>query len=295
MKNNSLKKRFPFALNSSLPLKSGLLRSISAQNRKIVHMTGRFEDQPETAIHEIRKSFKRLRSILALLKPVNPEITRKWNNYWRDCSRKISQARQMCVLVSTIRSLSEIPGELKSVLDVAVADRNRIIADLYTDGTIVLLNASISATAEQAQEIVPAEIGFHDLETGLDNSFSNAKKQFDNTLFSHRPAELHELRKKCKIVQYHTELISRLHPDLMLVNKKISDNTELLGLFNDLNELQEWGDRQEEVFANSEWFGFKDRIRTRQHTIKNKALHHISEILRMDTSDYLEMYSELSY
>jgi CHAD domain-containing protein len=295
MKSDLAKKRFAFPIRATAAVHDALLQSLRAQNDKIIYLAMNYSADPVTAIHEIRKSFKRLRSVSALMKPVMPDEAKAWNGLWRDCSRTLSSGREICVRIDSIRLLTGNQPDFKPLIDTAVAIRNRIISAIDAEGVISSLKVTIDSSRDQLSSLVPGGLEPHMLEDGLLGTYEKAKFQLDKALFSTEPDDLHELRKRCKKIQYHCELMSRLNPELKNLNKTISQNTELLGLYNDLHDLEIWGSASHEVISDDIWFRLVELIKRRKTGLRDKAMRQISDILRQDSSGYLEMYSEFIY
>jgi CHAD domain-containing protein len=295
MKSAMAGNRKSYVLDKPDELTKGLKQALNYHCDKVLYLAGEYEQAPVTAIHEIRKSFKRLRSIASLLFPLVPESSRYWNHFWRDCSRTLSAGRVACVRVGSIKAISAVPGEFQSLLDHAVAIRDEILVSIKRSGVIADLAASMEQSHSKLTALVPEDLYIFNLEKGLFLAYEKAKLQLDKALFSKNPDELHELRKRCKKIQYHTELMSGLSPDLKSYNRTISLQTELLGQFNDMQDLESWGYSCDEVSFCEDWNRMIGLIVEKKAHLRNKAMLRISQLLKRDGSDYLELYTDLHY
>ncbi|TVQ14107.1 MAG: CHAD domain-containing protein [Balneolaceae bacterium] len=296
MKSALANKRYSFVVKKSDSLIVGIRKSLSNQLEKVLFLASEYDTNPETAIHEIRKAFKRMRSVTTLLMPFIPDLSKSWNHFWRDYSRTLSDARVMCVRVNSIRVFSdEAHGNYKSLLNLAVASRNLMLHSVKKNGVIDELAAGMEESKRKLIELVPADLELFDLEKGLIKTYEKAKKQLDKSLFSDNPEDLHELRKRCKVIQYHTELMSGRSPELKALNRKISRNTELLGQYNDMNDLESWGNSTPGVSASDEWCLLLEQIEGEKADLRKKALYNITQLLKGDGTDYLEFYTELHF
>ncbi|MFU8860706.1 MAG: CHAD domain-containing protein [Cyclonatronaceae bacterium] len=274
-------------------MSAGLLEAIQNQTGKVISLASEYENNPEVAIHEIRKCFKRMRSVAALLKPVNPDSANTWNTLWRDCSRSLSQGRELCVRVNSILALTTKPGQYRSLLDLAISKRNEILNKMSGDGTITRLADTIEKSGNNLATLIPDDLHFYHLEQGLSRAFEKAKNQLDICISSANPGDLHELRKRCKRLQYHTELLSGLDSEIKTLNRSISNSTELLGVYNDMQDLCCWASSSEEIHAFDEWYMLKEQLQIKKNTIRKRALNHILQLLKNDTTDYLELYTDI--
>jgi hypothetical protein len=296
MKSAMASKKYSFVVKKSDELIAGIHQSLSNQLGKVLFLASEYDNDPETSIHEIRKAFKRMRSVAALLMPLVPDLSRYWNHFWRDYSRTLSAARVMCVRVNSIRLLSDdAHGNYKCLLNLAVASRNVMLDSIPRNGVLAELATGMEGSKSRLTELFPDNLNLYDLEMGLIITYEKAKKQLDKSLYSENPEDLHDLRKRCKVIQYHTELMSGRSPDLKALNRKISRNTELLGQYNDMHDLECWGNASNEVSASDEWYLLLEQIAGKKADLKKKALYNITQLLKGDGSDYLEFYTDLHF
>ncbi|MEA2297262.1 MAG: hypothetical protein QOF77_198, partial [Solirubrobacteraceae bacterium] len=67
-----------------------------------------FDEDPVDAVHEARKSIKKTRALLRLVRPGLPKrVYRSENRTLRDAARLISGARDADVMVETVEKLAE--------------------------------------------------------------------------------------------------------------------------------------------------------------------------------------------
>ena len=284
-----------YVLDKPDELSAGLKQALNYHSDKVLFFANKYENDPITAIHEIRKCFKRLRSIVSILYPLIPESSRYWNHFWRDCSRTLSAGRVACVRVDTIKVISEVPGEFKSLLDLAIANRDEMLDSIQQCGVMTDLTAAIVQSKSKLTDLVPEDLSFFNLEKGLYLAYEKAKQQLDKALFSKNPEDLHDLRKRCKKIQYHTELMSGLSPELKAYNRTISLYTELLGQYNDMQDIENWCRSSGEVSFSNDWNRMTAQLEKKKANLRNKALLRISQLLKRDGSDYLELYTDLYY
>src|SRR5918995_6276046 len=74
----------------------------------IERLEGRTDEQLGTAVHETRKSLKRLRATVRLARDeLGDEVYRRENGAFRDAGRRLAGARDSQVLLETLDALSE--------------------------------------------------------------------------------------------------------------------------------------------------------------------------------------------
>jgi CHAD domain-containing protein len=173
--------------------------------------------------------------------------------------------------------------------------RDELLVSIKRSGVMDDLAASMDQSDSKRAALVPEDLDVYKLEKGLFLAYEKAKQQLDKALFSENPEDLHELRKRCKKIQYHTELMSGLSPELKVYNRTISLQTELLGQFNDMQDLESWGHTSHEISFSDDWSRIMCRIAERKAFLRKKALFRISQLLKSDGSDYLELYTDLHF
>jgi CYTH domain-containing protein/CHAD domain-containing protein len=102
----SRRERRPFSLRPAEPLGVGVRRIVVGQvDHAIDHLSGRGDD-PHEAVHEARKSFKRVRAALRLARDeLGEDVYRREAAAFRDAGRSLSTTRDRQVLVATLDAL----------------------------------------------------------------------------------------------------------------------------------------------------------------------------------------------
>lgn len=224
-----------FALAADRPLRDTLLQVAAAEcERALDHLhRGKAED-----IHETRKSIKRLRAWLRLLKPVLGERYDALNTLLRDAARTISGRRDRDVARETLRSLRR--GRLLS------ADQYAALVP-HLD-TVVQNDAHIARADTDARRLLKAAgVYLHALELPALDDSSLVEWLADNRSRSRRSwrrvrkqptAEaLHEWRKTVKHLATQSALLA---PRLVDAGAEVTDLKELgeiLGRHHDHHQL----------------------------------------------------------
>src|SRR3954469_6516498 len=98
-----------FALREDEPLREGVERiAVGQLDNSIEGLAGESDADSATAIHEARKSIKRLRSLLRLTRhQIGEHVYRRDNAAFRDIGRRLSSARDSRVMLDTLADVSE--------------------------------------------------------------------------------------------------------------------------------------------------------------------------------------------
>jgi CHAD domain-containing protein len=200
-----------------------------------------------TAVHDTRKSLKRLRATVRLARgAIGDEIYRRENAAFRDIGQRLSGVRDASVLIETLDELEKVSGDdlprgatatLRERLD---DERKQALESLRADDAVV---AAVVADLEKARTRTAAWMfevqGFEALEPGLRRTYRRGRKAMRRARADHTDENLHEWRKRVKDL-WHVEQIMR--PAAPKKTKKLAKRThalsDLLGDDHDLAELR---------------------------------------------------------
>ena len=90
-----------FELNSDESLRKNIRRIARDQmDKALERLTGPHEGSPDEAVHEARKSFKKIRAVLRLVRPViDEESDREENTCFRNAGRPLTEVRDAKILI----------------------------------------------------------------------------------------------------------------------------------------------------------------------------------------------------
>lgn len=205
-------------------------------------------DDPVTAVHEARKSLKKERALLRLVRDsFPPSVYRREDRALRDAGRRLSAARDADVLVETIDQLAEryrarlsasIFSQARSVLD---ADRRRAREAAAADsGAVEEVAVELRDARGRVAEWPLAGDEFLLIEGGLGRAYQRGAQRFADVLEDPSVENLHEWRKRVKDLWYHVRLVKSMWPDVLGQQaKQASQLADLLGEDHDLAVLAE--------------------------------------------------------
>ena len=199
------------------------------------------------AVHDTRKSLKRLRTTVRLARgAIGDEIYRRENAAFRDSGRRLSGVRDASVLMETLDELETVSGDdlpcgatakLRERLE---NERKQALESLSADDAVV---TAVLADIEEARTRTAAWTfetqGFEALEPGLRRIYRRGRKAMRCAQADATNENLHEWRKRVKDL-WHAEQIMR--PAAPKKLKKLAKRThalsDLLGDDHDLAELR---------------------------------------------------------
>jgi CHAD domain-containing protein len=211
-------------------------------------------------VQNARKSLKKTRSLLRMIRgEIGDDVYRRENEWFRGVAHRLAAARDMEAMIETCDKLVERYadlsqcGLLETVREALARSRRSSLEE--NEG----MNQDTEELAAQLERM-PERLdgwnlehdGFQTLAPGLKRSYRRGRKAFD--LARKRPDDtrFHEWRKRVKDFWYHTRLLHRIWPALMVARaselKRLSD---LLGDDHDLSVLGVFLRRERESLGTS--------------------------------------------
>ena len=224
-----------------------------------------FDRDPVTAVHDARKSLKKTRALLRLVRPGLPNrVYRRENGTLRDAARLVSGARDADVLVETVGALAErYAGQLPAADFDALRDQLGAAAQ---DGRAAGAAAADRARAVAMLDDVVRRIDDWPLDradwstaaAGIERAYRAGRDAF--AVVADGPAaadgdghgdgdgdgdgptveQLHDWRKRVKDLWYHQRLIAAAWPEVLDAQAEAAHRlSEILGDDHDLAVLGE--------------------------------------------------------
>ncbi len=230
----------------------------------------RHHDHGES-VHNARKALKRLRALLRSLRVAFPD---KWfraeNQRIAAAGRKISPLRDVHVQLRTLAHLS--PGSSAGKRVSRHLLRRQIA---FSRGIPALRNTVRQMLRVSAKNIAawPArKTTSGDLADGLKRIYQQGRDAYKTASKSPSPENLHEWRKKAKLLGYGLELIAGLgvHKESKMINAA-AGLSEALGDNHDLFMVQKALDRENRARPAPDYRALTKRISARRAKLQKKA------------------------
>jgi CHAD domain-containing protein len=211
--------------------------------------SGRLEsgDDVGEAVHEARKSFKRMRALVRLARdPLGEDVYRSENRAFRDTGRELSAARDAQVLRETLDDLAdryrdEIDDDafsgLREALDAdACAAHERIAEDA---GAVEAVRASLDAARDRvATWPLPEHADASVLAPGFERIYKRGRRALKAARRDPSDENLHELRKRAKDLWHAAQILRPTSPRRMKrLARRAHALSDLLGDDHDLAVL----------------------------------------------------------
>jgi len=191
-------------------------------------------DKREEAIHEARKSLKKTRAILRLVKSELGGVRKTENARLRDHGQKLSELRDAGAIVVAFDDLLAASGQVKGrdSLDTIraglVARRDQAMDQPGVEARLAAMAKSFRTIGKRTKNWPLKSDGFSAIRGGLEESFRAGRKAMTRARRQPRPENFHEFRKRAKDHWYHIRLLEPLWTDVMRAYEK------------SLKELETW-------------------------------------------------------
>ena len=258
-------------------VEAGFRRIADEQLGKIVGRLKRQRDG-ETTIHDARKSLKRLKALLKLLRQgISKKDYRREYETVRDAGRLLSGARDFEVMPDTLASLAAVSEGLDQAavreVDTALErakqdfeqgwDRNQAVDEAVEE---------LSASRKRFRKIAVTD-DFAIVAKGAGKCLAVLRSQGAHALASGHDEDFHEWRKSAQLHWRHLKLLTGVWPELMTARLTMTRAlADVLGHDHDLAVLRHFIDQipDAELEASGRR-SLEDGIKARQHELRREA------------------------
>lgn len=230
--------------------------------------------QDPEAVHEMRKSLKKLRALLRLVRDGMPEDQLAENRVLRDAARSLAGHRDAAVRLATLDRLIGPPaGSGEPVAPDLAALRARLAREAAEPGPAPDLDALLSALEERAAGWQLHGPDRRILARGLARTRRQARRAMMEAHRDRDPEAMHEWRKRAKDHWYQARLFQPVWPAVMKpIVAEVDTLGEALGEHHDISVLMEWIERQDPAPLSGESLDLlSGRARAEQDRIEEAA------------------------
>jgi CHAD domain-containing protein len=211
-----------YCLDRDEPLSFGIRRVAREElTWAIDHLAGRKKTSRDVAIHETRKSIKKTRAVLRLVRVHLGDTWEAENNRLRKVARTLAEFRDAAVMMETFDQIKrefadkEWPQTLSSVR--AAFGRQRVQS--ARDGGIRLVLKGARPILEKAMSDIEAwplaTDDFSLIEAGIGKAYRRSRNYLEHAQSSVFPEVWHEFRKRVKDHWYQMRLLENSDPERM--------------------------------------------------------------------------------
>jgi len=222
------------------PLREGIVTAF-ARVLGVTRRTARSSaEDPVSAVHEYRKSLRRARAVVALLRPaLGRRAERGLRRKLREAFEVTGPFRDADVLQATLSGLPPVPDDDLARHAIAVSfelDQHRSRRE--ASEALARGLASVAALPAVLDTCLEPAFSAHDFERGLMRLRRRERRALARAKESHAVEDFHEWRKRLKELRYAVELVASAGtPELQAREKALGNLARDLGDVTDLTVL----------------------------------------------------------
>jgi CHAD domain-containing protein len=245
-----------FEFRSNETVGEGVKRVVAEQiNGALSDLSEVQPRQADTAVHSVRKRFKKVRALIRLVRRGLGEAVYAHENHWfRDTGAALSEVRDAAVLVQTLDTLK--PQADADAFELArkrlVARRRAVKRRVLKKGNGFVHACTRIASAGARLASWPLDgADWNVIEAGIRTVYRKGRQAYRVTLTTEHAEMFHEWRKRTKDLWHQTELLEPLWPQaLTTLGDEFHALADTLGMEHDLAVLK--GVLEAEAIANGE-------------------------------------------
>jgi CHAD domain-containing protein len=246
-----------FRLRDGERVPDGLRRIACGQlDLSIERLEGDSGEPLGVAVHETRKSLKRLRAIVRLARDeLGDEVYRRENAAFRDAGRRLAGVRDSQVLVETLEALSErCPDEAPPArferYRGTLTDEHAAAQRRLREGAAI---GEVLGELRAARARVPTwpleREGLDALAPGLRRIYRRGRREYRAASREPSSERLHELRKRAKDLWYAGQIVRPASPKKMRrIARRAHELSNLIGEDHDLAMLAQRASERRDQF-----------------------------------------------
>jgi CHAD domain-containing protein len=233
-----------FELKDTESVPDGIKRIIGGQiDHALYNIEHNIDSDFDESIHESRKSSKRVRAVLRLVKDeIGTKLYKRDNYLFRDINRYLAEIRNISVIIESLgKVVKDCPGnDYSELINETIRFKDKLIEILFAEENRHKTVADLLNTGKERAMKLPLKkddikvlfSGMSKIYSLCDTCMQNARKEPTNE-------NLHEWRKQVKYLYYQFQVLTPFIPDELVVHKPNLDKiAEHLGEDHDLAELE---------------------------------------------------------
>lgn len=238
-----------FSISNTESISINIHRILLEQFHYIIMQSEKDQEEVHKSIHETRKSMKRIRAVLRMIRDeIGYSSYYRENTFYRDLSRKLSGIRNFEVLSNSIKNLQEdlsntIPPDVFSLLEEELGGQRNLVMGGPAGLTQLLkeIAGKIEIARDRIYDFPIKHNDFRVFEGGLFRMYRQGKKYLQDVRKNPSPSQMHDLRKRMKYFWYQIDLLQPIFPGPMKAYASTLETIgENLGVYHDLQVLQEF-------------------------------------------------------
>ncbi len=253
-----------------------LVEALSKQLERIDYYSSAENVSPNLAVHEMRKTFKRIRALVRFYIDYPEEFPLEYSNQIKYFGRSFSTMRESFVNMQIFERIAAgdhlLPEKKIKAAREKLAEKNKLVVEqgfLKAEGYLPIQNFA-KLVAHQLEQFEFGQPSILQFVRQLEVSYKEAFDLYKEIWAGSDPELMHELRKKMKRLMYQYDFIRYIHPRYFKSKTfQLNNITEQLGEDHDLY-----------IFLKELKYGGFDFNVTEFEIIENKV-EHLREVNRV--------------
>lgn len=250
---------YEFKSDESIP--EGIRRIAAEQvDEALEIMSGRPPDR-DKAVHEARKSIKKLRALVRLVETELGETFDTENTRLRDAGRELSRFRDAAAMIQTFDDVREKYGKdlpdhgLQTIRSRLAAQKRRGERRESVQAALAAAARELRDTRKRSKHWPLRNDGFPALSDGIERALRRGRSAMEKAQKSGAAEDYHAWRKRVKDHWYHVRLLRHVWKDVMDgFEKSLKSLEDDLGTDHNLNVLVQ------RVKAEPDFFGTPEQV-----------------------------------
>lgn len=227
---------FRFAIETYEELKDGVIRNLQEQFNYISYQS-EIPENIDVSVHEIRKSCKRIRAVLRLIRwDIGEDLYHLENRKFRDLSRKLSCLRDYYVVISDLADRFEAEEliieeerfiQFINYLNDKKEKEHKHLIEINVLGHI---KEVVEQSHQDLHSFDLSKLGPHTIQNGIKHIYQKSQDHIEKAQYRLTDVALHNLRKCTKYLLYQMQLVEEVWPDYFSnYSKALKSATDLIG------------------------------------------------------------------
>jgi CHAD domain-containing protein len=238
-----------FRISERESVKETINRILYEQIDSILENCENKQDDFHKSIHDIRKSIKRIRAVLRLVREeIGYSSYYRENVFYRDINRSTSELRTLNVLILSLESLQvdladKLEPERIAPLIVKIREqRDKKLEGMLSSERVL---KDLSKQFENGRSRIPTlpihSNNFKALAGGIERMYRQGKRYLKEAKKKTDTHHLHDMRKRMKYLWYQMDILNPLYPGLLKAYSSSLDSIgDKLGVYHDLAVLSDF-------------------------------------------------------
>jgi CHAD domain-containing protein len=253
-----------------------LVRVVREQVAFLASWASTERGRPGERVHRVRQALKRLRAVARLVRPlVGERCFARVNRGLRSEGRRLCAARDADVVLQACERLVR-QGERSggaTALRKVLAERARAAQRTLLESDVLAgVSARVVRLEARMLDALPSRVSAAELRRGAEATWKRARRQWRRALESAAAKELHELRKRAKVVRTQAELLGRASGRRARWVAELDRLNDLLGEERDMALLEAWLMDEAGRHERDSVFALLGRVTWRRRRLRERAL-----------------------